>query len=189
MAVPKAALLGGGAVAAVLVLGYAGSFVVSGDKVPRGVHVAGIDLSGRTAPQARAVLNRELADEAGAPLVLVADDVELRLSPLQSGLRGDVDGTVDEAGSAGPLDRLRGLLGAHRDVDPKPLVREDVLKTALVALAPRVDREAREGTITFTGTTPPEVEPLRGRSLDIDGAVKAIRSGYLRKSRVEVPVE
>jgi vancomycin resistance protein YoaR len=189
MAVPKAALLGGGAVAAVLVLGYAGSFIVSGDKVPRGVHVAGIDLSGRTATQARAVLNRELAGEAGAPLVLMADDVELRLAPLTAGLRVDVDATVDEARSAGPVDRLRGLLGARRGVDPKPLVREDVLKKQLVALAPRVDREPREGTIRFAGAVPTAVDPVPGRSLDIDGAVDAIRSGYLRRQRVEVPVE
>src|SRR4051794_762125 len=189
MAVPKAALLGGGAVAAVLALGYAGSFLVSGDKVPRGVHVAGIDLSGRTAPPARAVLNRELADEAGRPLTLVADDVELRLAPLTAGLRVDIDATVDEAKSAGPLDRLRGLLGARRDVNPKPQVREDVLKKSLVALAPRVDREAREGAITFTGAVPSAVDPTPGRSLDVDGAVDVIRSDYLRKQRVEVPVE
>src|SRR3954451_20049002 len=106
MAVPKAALLGGGAVAAVLVLGYGGSFLVSGSKVPRGVHVAGIDLSGRTTGQAKALLNRELADEAGAPLLLAATDVELRLLPASVGMRVDVDATVDEARSAGPLDRL-----------------------------------------------------------------------------------
>ena len=90
MAVPRAALLGGGALAAVLVLGYGGSFLVSGDKVPRGVHVAGIDLSGRTETQARTILNRELADDAGAPLQLVADDVQLRLVPATAGLRVDV---------------------------------------------------------------------------------------------------
>src|SRR3954454_6283153 len=135
MAVPKAALLGGGAVAAVLVLGYAGSFLVSGDKVPRGVHVAGIDLSGRTATQARAVLNNELADDAGAPLLLKADDVQLRLAPLTAGMRVDVDATVDEARSAGPLDRLRGLFGARRDVDPVPVLHEDLLKPALAPLA------------------------------------------------------
>ena len=189
MAVPKAALLGGGAVAAVLVLGYGGSFLVSGSKVPRGVHVAGIDLSGRTAGQARAVLSRELADEAGAPLVLVADDVQMSLSPAEAGLRVDVDATVDEARSAGPVARLRALLGARRDVDPKPLVREHVLKQKLLALAPKVDREPREGTITFTGATPTAVDPLPGRSLDLDGSVDAIRAAYLRHQRVELPVE
>ena len=189
MAVPKAALLGGGAVAAVLVLGYGGSFLVSGSKVPRGVHVAGVDLSGRTASQASALLSSALADEAGTPLVLVADDVELRLAPLTAGLRLDVDATVDEARSAGPLDRLRGLLGARRDVDPKPLVREDALKKQLVALAPKVDREPREGTITFSGATPTAVDPVPGRSLDIDGAVDAIRDAYLTSTRVELPVE
>jgi vancomycin resistance protein YoaR len=189
MAVPRAALLGGGALAAVLALGYGGSFLVSGDKVPRGVHVAGVDLSGRTEAQARTILNRELADEAGAPLQLVADDVELRLVPATAGLRVDVEATVDEARSAGPLDRLRGLLGTRRDVDPKPQIQEEALKTALAALAPKVDREPREGTIPFTGVTPTAVDPEIGRSLDLDGAVDAIRADYLRKPLIELPVE
>ena len=185
---PRPALIGGGALAALLVLGYGASFLVYGDDVPRGVHVAGVDLSGRSAASAAALLSRELADDAGTPMELDALGVSLRLFPLQSGLRVDVPATVDEATSLGPLDRLRGLFGARRDVEPKPLVREEVLVETVRSLARRVDREPREGTITFRGVTPVVVQPVTGRTLDVDAAVDAVVDAYLREERVELPV-
>src|SRR5687767_8558732 len=140
MAGRRAALWGGGVLLAVLGLGYGASFLLFNDEVPRGVHVRGVDLSGLSVPEARALLSRELADDAARPLELVADDVRMTLAPIASGLRVDVEATVDEATSAGPLDRLRGVLGARRNVEPEGMVREEVLSTVLRAFAPKVDR-------------------------------------------------
>jgi vancomycin resistance protein YoaR len=84
--------------------------------------------------------------------------------------------------------RLRGLFGARRDVDPRPQVRTDALKAALAALSPRVDRPVREGSVVFHGVTPVAVQPLAGRKLDVDGAVDAVRSSYLRSSSITLPV-
>ncbi|MCU1674621.1 MAG: VanW like protein, partial [Frankiales bacterium] len=182
-------LLAGAAVGGLLLLGYGSSFLLSGDKVPRGVHVLGVDLSGLSAARAEQLLARELAGPAAEPLELVADDVRLRLEPLRAGMRVDLDATVDEARSAGPLDRLRGLLGTRRDVVPEPEVREEVLSAALRALAPRVDRKAREGTVVFRGVTPTAMSPETGRTLDVDRAADAVRSSYLRTRTVELPVD
>ncbi|MBK5305911.1 MAG: VanW family protein [Frankiaceae bacterium] len=178
-----------GALVAVVLIGYAASFLLYGDNVPRGVHVRGIDLSGRSPAQATTILADRLAGVAGAPLVLVADDVRSELVPARVGLRIDLDATVDEAHSAGPLDRLRGLLGARRDVEPVPVVHEDLLAAALQHVADEVERDLREGSVTFTGTTPVAVEPLAGRSLDVAGAIEAIRDGYLDNGEIEVPVD
>jgi vancomycin resistance protein YoaR len=170
-------------------VGYAASFVLYGDDVPRGVHVRGIDLSGKSPAQAKALLADRLAGVAAEPVALVADDVRATLSPRDVGLRVDLDATVGEAHSAGPLDRLRGLFGARRDVDPVPVIHEDLLTTALESIAPKVNRDVREGKVTLTGTTPVTVDPQPGRKLDLEGSIEAIREGYLRDDEIELAVD
>jgi vancomycin resistance protein YoaR len=170
-------------------IGYVASFVLYGDSVPRGVHVRGIDLSGKSPEQARALLSNRLAADAGAPIVLVADDVRTTIVPRDVGLRVDLDATVDEAHSAGPLARLRGLFGVRRDVDPVPVIHEDLLTGVLEPLAKKVKRAVREGSVTFKGVDPVPVQPLSGRSLDVDGSIEAIRAGYLHHHEIELALE
>ena len=178
-----------GALLLVLGLGYGATFLLYGDKVPRGVHVKGIDLSGRSPDAAAALLRRDLAAPAAKPIPVVADGVRAVLLPATVGLRVDVDATVAEAHSAGPLDRLRGLLGTRRDVDPVPSVALPALTAGLRPLAAKVDRKVREGSVVFAGAVPSSVVPVAGRSLDVEGSVKAIRDGYLGAGVIELPVK
>lgn len=178
-----------GALVVLLGLGYAASFLLYGDSVPRGVRVRGVDLSGKSPAEATTLLGARLAAEAAAPLVLVAADVRTQLLPADVGLRVDFGATVDEARSAGPLDRLRGLFGARRDVVPVPMIREELLAARLRAVAAKVDRKVREGSVTFRGLAPVAMQPAAGRSLDVEGSIAAIRDGYLRADEIELPVE
>jgi vancomycin resistance protein YoaR len=177
-----------GAVVVVLGIGYAGSFLLYGNDVPRGVHVRGIDLSGRSPAEAAALLSDQLAAPAGKPFEVVADDVRATLVPATVGLRVDIDATLAHARSAGPFDRLRGLIGARRDVDPVPHVAGDALRTALHRLAGKVDRAVHEGAVGFRGVSPVAVAPQPGRSLDLPAAVDAVRAGYLRGAAITLPV-
>jgi vancomycin resistance protein YoaR len=160
-------------------LGYAASFVLYGDSVPRGVHVHGVDLSGKSPAEAKSVLADRLAGPAAQPFAVIADNVLSAVEPQRTGLRVDVEATVEEARSASPWARLRALVGARRDVDPVPVVREDVLADYLHTLAAQVERPMREGAVTFAGLTPRPVTPQAGRSLDLAGSIEAIRTGYL----------
>ncbi|MCU1589061.1 MAG: hypothetical protein JWP11_317 [Frankiales bacterium] len=178
-----------GALAVVVGLGYAASFLLYGGDVPRGVHVRGIDLSGNKPAAAKATLQSALAAPAGKPLLLVVGDVRLRLVPSTVGLRVDVDATIDEARSASPWARLRGLLGVRRDVDPVPVVDRRALVAALRPMATAVERKVREGSVVFAGVTPSAVAPEPGRSLDVDASVDAVRKGYLKTSTIELPVQ
>ena len=177
-----------GALVVLFGVGYVASFLLYGDAVPRGVHVKGIDLSGKSPDQAKKLISDGLAAEAGRPVVLVADDVRTNLVPREVGLRVDLDATVDEATSAGPLDRLRGLFGTRRDVDPVPVIHEDLLKTALQPVATKVQRDVAEGAVHFAGVEPVPVQPVSGRSLDIDASIEAIRGLYLHGSDIALPV-
>ena len=178
-----------GALLGLFVVGYAASFLLYGDSVPRGVHVRGVDLSGKSPAAAKKLLSDRLAGAAGTEITLVADDVRSTLVPRDVGLRVDLDATVDEAHSAGPLDRLRGLFGARRDVDPVPVIHEHLLTPVLERLAAKVKRDVREGAVSFAGVEPVATQPLAGRSLDVDAAVDAIRDGYLHGTEIELPVE
>jgi vancomycin resistance protein YoaR len=178
-----------GALAVAFGVAYVASFLLYGDSVPRGVHVRGIDLSGNTPKAAKATLSRALAASAGKPISVVADDVRGTLLPQQVGLRVDVDATVAEAHSAGPLDRLRGLFGVRRDVRPVPVIHEDLLRAALRPLAATVDRKVRPASISFSGTQPVVLQPQSARSLDVAGSIAAIRAGYLREEVIELPVQ
>jgi vancomycin resistance protein YoaR len=160
-------------------VGYVASLLLYGDSVPRGVHVQGIDLSGKSPAQARALLADRLAGPAGQPFAVIAVNVLSAVEPQRTGLRVDLEATVEEARSAGPWARLRALVGARRDVDPVPVLHEDLLADYLKTLAARVERPVREGAVTFAGVTPTAVAPQPGRSLDVPGSIDAIRSGYL----------
>ena len=52
----RTALLAGGALVALVVVGYGASYALSGDRIPRGVKVGAVDLSGDTRAQATRTL-------------------------------------------------------------------------------------------------------------------------------------
>ena len=66
---------------------------------------------------------------------------------------------------------------------------EDLLTDALRPLAAKVARDVREGSVTFKGVSPLATPPVAGRTLDADGAIEAIRDGYLSDDTIEVPVD
>jgi vancomycin resistance protein YoaR len=185
-------VLSGAALAGALVLGYGAASATGDDRVPRGVTVAGADLGGLDRIRATEQVGRALREPAAAPVALVADDEVLVLGdPRPAGLAVDVDATVDDALSAGPLDRLRALLGARRDVHPVTQVDEPALRGRLAELAAAFDRAPREGAVRFTSEpVPVPTMPLAGRSLEVDGAVEAVADRWLRQDEpeIEVPV-
>jgi len=69
-----------------------------------------------------------------------------------------------------------------------PVVAPDRVRAALQPLAGRVARKVREGSVRFRGVSAIAMHPQAGRALDVDGSVAAIRDGYLRASRIDVPV-
>jgi vancomycin resistance protein YoaR len=162
------------------------------DRVARGVTVAGVDVSGldRAAAEQRIAAGVDGAD-GGAPadLVLVADGDELPVRGGASGLSVDAGATADAALDAGLLDRLRGLVGVTRSVDPVVVADEARLRRAVAAAAQGFDRPPREASISFEELAPVPVEPLAGRRVDVDAAVEAVLEDWPSERRVEVPVE
>ena len=176
--------------AAVLALAAVGiGLAGTGDGIPRGTTVRAIEIGGLSRAEAVSRLSTAFDTEQASSVSLVADGEVLQLDQAAAGLTLDVDATVDEALDVGFLDRLRTVVGAGRDVDPVPAVDEAALTAALTALAEGFDREAREGSISFSPEAEPVPEaPVTGRALDVAGAADAVVEDYL-SLRVEVPVE
>ncbi|MCW2607369.1 MAG: hypothetical protein JWO60_2062 [Frankiales bacterium] len=169
--------VGGVVVAGGALLGVATA--ASGDEVPRGVSVAGVDLGGADRAEAASRVRQALSEVASTPVAVEADDVARELSPVTSGLGVDVDAVVDDAMAGGPLDRVKGLLGTDREVDVRGQVDEQRLRSALTTVKEAVDRAPREGAIRFQEATPVAVPPLTGRKLDLDAAVRTVADGWL----------
>lgn len=180
--------IAGGSVLAVLVLGLGATTALAGDDVPRGTRVAGVDLGGLSRAQAVARLEQGL--DASAPVRLTADGEPLVLDPADAGLALDPAATVERALSAGPLDRLKAVLGAERDVDARTSVDRAALTSALTRLKDDVDREAREGAVRFTAEpVPVPAMPQTGRDLQVDDAVDAVREAWPSDEPIALPVD
>ncbi len=177
---------------ALVAVGSSAALASAGDRIPRGVDVAGIGVGGLSRAQAESTIDAGLRAQASKPLMLAADGDTLTIDPAASGLSVDVPATVARTLSAGPLDRLGGVLGVDRDVDLVVVVEPATLSAQLRRVAEGFDRPSVEGSITITSeAVPAAVEAVTGRELDIAGSVEAIGEQWLRtgSARLEVPVD
>jgi L,D-transpeptidase catalytic domain/Putative peptidoglycan binding domain len=124
------------------------------DRIAKGVHVAGIDVGGLSAPDARVRLDRLLNERLGKPVLLTYRTHRFTVRPTSAGLRVDVARMVDAAVT---ISRRGGL--AHRllrDLRGKRLDTDVPLRAALSAthvstlvdhVASVLDRPARSARI------------------------------------------
>ena len=135
------------------------------DKIAKGVDVAGIDVGGLSAAQARARLQREYLPRFEQPVVVRFHAHRFKLSPRAAGVTVDVNAAVDEAlarsrdGSV--FTRVsRALTGGSVDADIQPQVTySHAAVTRLVGRVKRtIDRPARDASVSYAaaglGTVP-----------------------------------
>ncbi len=185
--VPAAAVLALGAV-------YGLDVAIAGGDVPRGTVVAGLELGGLSSADAAARLTSDLAPRMSADHTLVADDVQGVLHPPAAGIALDVPGTVDAIDDQplNPWTRLT-MLFSDRQVDPVVTADETALAAQVEQLGAQVDRAPVDATVAIEGTTGRVVEPLEGRTLDREGAARAITAaladGGDPATPIDLPVE
>ncbi len=171
--------------------GYALLAWWSSTRVPSGVQVAGIEIGGMSDGEARSTLQDRLVARAALPLRVGVGEQELTVSPAEAGLEVDVDATVDDVVglSWDPRVVLRQFRG-QTEVPAATRVDATALRGELQALADQVDTEPVDGAITFEGAAAVPVAPVPGLTLDVDGAVEAVRSGWPQSGpTIELPVD
>jgi lipoprotein-anchoring transpeptidase ErfK/SrfK len=135
------------------------------DKIAKGVKVAGIDVGGLNAAQARARLRREYLPRLEHPVVVRFHAHRFVLRPRFSHVTVDVDAAVDEALARSRDGSIftrvsRALTGGSLDTDIQPQVTYS--RAAVARLVGRVkrtiDRPARDASVSYTaaslGTVP-----------------------------------
>lgn len=172
---------------------YLVGLLVSGDGVPEGTRVRGVDIGGLNRSQAEEKLDGELGAAWSSPLKVRLGDRTDTLDAPKAGLSLNSEKTVARAAGvdADPLTVI-GSLFTSGDRDIEPVIRMDEAKarTVLAKAAKSYDRKARDGAITFDKGKPVPVQPHSGRSLDLNGSLAALSSAVPRQgaSPVRLPV-
>lgn len=172
-------------------------FAGSEDRIPAGVSVLGVQLSGLTPSEAEGKLEGLAARLASVPVVFAAGGERFAVRPKELDVRVDWAAVVAEARSAGDgalpfrgLKRLRLRLFGF-ELEPHFDVYEAGLDFRLAEMARVVDRPAREAAIELDGLTPRIVPAQSGRELDTEAArsiVVAALAGFDRSGPVLLPV-
>ena len=176
-----------------LIGSYAAAVALSGDDLPDGTDVAGVDIGGLSSDQAEDVLRSALVPRSRRPVDLVVGGRTFRFNPSAAGLSVDVDASVARAHGGSRLDPRRLWADLTSTVDPvAPVVRvdQDALISAMHRLARRVNRPAVEPWIGFESQRPVVHRGEPGLELDTAQAIVTLLDSWLVDRRaVHLPVQ
>ena len=187
----RAALIGAASVAAVgVALGLA--FAGSPARLAEGVQIAGVDVGGLTASQARALLETRFAEVQGIPVTFVAGTRRFDLTPAQLGVSVDWGAAVESARREGEgFGPVRGFRRIHTrifgaDIVPATQVSSASLAYALGEIAQEIDRPARAAALRLDGLTPVLVPGATGQALDRAAAESVVARALAAFARAPV---
>ncbi len=160
---------------------YVAGYLFTGEKVPRGTTVAGVDIGGLRPSAAVTTLEKELGPRAEAPIVVAADGRRSRIDPDQAGLAVDYEATVEQAGGGRSWDpaRMWDFFTGGDELDPVLTVDDASFDRAVDRVANEVDEEPVEGRITFRDGTADMKLPRAGQQVDRDSARQALLDAFL----------
>jgi vancomycin resistance protein YoaR len=174
------------------VLGLA--FAGSPERLPSGTEIAGVDVSGLTAGEARALLERKSKDLADDPVVFTAEGKSWRVKPNAVVLDVDWGAAVQAAQRQGQgFGPLRGLkrLGVRvfgGEVAPTSRVYQYAVDAHVARFARGVDRPRVEPSLKLSGYEASIVPGRNGRVIDRASAEKTLVQGLTSLSRQPVPL-
>lgn len=186
---PRWGLWAGVGVAAVGVV-YLGLVAGTGDGLPRGTTVAGVEVGGMSETEAVATLNKSLAKQAAAPIPATVNGDAVSISPDAAGLSFDAQATV--AGLSGriwnPVTLLAQFTGGPV-LDPVVKVDQARLDETIKGIAADADAPAQEPVVLVKGTTVTVTPGAKGTVVDQAAAATALTDAYLHSSEpVTIPV-
>ncbi len=169
-----------GVVVLLLGAGYVGAAYALADRVPRGATVAGVEIGGMPAEQARAELEQELGDTATSPVTVTAGEVVATVEPAAAGLAFDAAETVDQLTGLdlSPQRLWQHLFGVDEHA---PVTEVDVpaLEAAVDDLTGTLTLAPVDGGVVFADGDAHATEAADGWALDADDAVEVLRTRWL----------
>lgn len=176
---PKILMWTGACLVVLVGLYFAAQWAVS-DKVARGTTVAGVEIGGKSVPDATAALEEGLADRLTEPVAVEAGGLSAEIDPVKAGLALDAAGTVD--GLAGfdlsPAHLWYTLVGGD-DVTPRVTVDDAALDAELTAAAEALRVEPVDGTVVFADGQVAATPATAGSEVDVDAARDVVVTSWL----------
>jgi len=168
----------GGAILALGVV-YAALVAATGDGIPRGATVLGVDIGGQSEAQAAATLTRVLGPRASAEIDVVVGTEHVSVVPADAGLSFDAAATVRGQVLHGwQPSALWAKLTGSPAIQPVIVIDEATLAKDVGLIAADSDTLAQEPTVVLRGTTASLNPGAVGRVLDQAASVKLIAASY-----------
>ncbi|WP_435745911.1 VanW family protein [Nocardioides sp. SYSU DS0663] len=171
---------------------WVAAYAFSGDRIPRGTTVSGVEIGGKTSDQAVRALREGLADRDADPIVLTADGEAWDFTPAELGLAIDHEESVARAGGERSWDprRLWDHYTDGHELDAVVTVDEAAVADALEQVEAEAGTPARDGDVRFRQGRIKTIEPRVGEGVDGEAAREAVEAAYLSEDRtVELPLE
>jgi lipoprotein-anchoring transpeptidase ErfK/SrfK len=137
------------------------------DQIAPGVTIGGVDVGGRSADEARKLVQREIADPLNKAVVVSYEGKTFKLTPGRLKHNADVDGMVDEAlavsRDGGLIDRVgRYVSGSevNKDVAPRVGYSDKAVRDFVADVAGEVNQDAENASIVPSGD---ELSPTPGQ--------------------------
>jgi vancomycin resistance protein YoaR len=187
--------LAAGVFALILVAGVV--FAGSPARIPAGVSIAGVDVGGLTASEARAKLAEIAKRYESVPVVFTGANRRFAIQPSRVEIRADwaaaATAALEEGDGPIPLRGLQRLKLRLFGVDVAPAAEayEPALELELRRMAAAVHEPAREAAIQLEGLQPRIVDAKTGSRLDRAAATRVVLAalaGFEREA-VSLPVE
>jgi vancomycin resistance protein YoaR len=176
-------LVVGGIVVGAVAVVYLGLVAATGDGLPRGATVLGVDVGGQSQEQAVATLTTSLGPRSTATIDAVVGSDHVSIVPADAGLAFDAKATV--AGSSGrvwnPIALLQSFTGGP-SLDPVVTVDDAKLAATVKTVAADSDSPAVEPTVVVTGAKPSVTPGKSGTVVDQKAAADALAAAYLVSS-------
>ena len=183
-----------GAAALGLATLYVAGWYLTGDRVPAGTVVLGVELGGLTADAAEQRLKRWLDPRLEAPIKLTYQGRTFDVIPAEAGVTFDIEQTVSRAGGGrtwNPVQMAETFFRSGERVDPVMAVDSAALEAELEAIAGQIEKQPVEPEVTFSETGEPRIiKPRVGVSLDATKAGRVVTHQVLASSGpTALPVE
>ncbi|HZR97825.1 MAG TPA: VanW family protein [Chloroflexota bacterium] len=187
----------GGGLLLLLVLSTLVFQIAYGERIQPGVHALGLDLGGKTRPEAQDVLSERIAAFGREPLTFYFDNREWSTTPAELGVRLEAAPIVAAAYAVGregnPLDRVtrpvRSLFGGREVPQPQVAMDDARVDAYLATLAAAIDRPMASARLAIdpagrVNYTPAETE----RRTDLAATRGRLRDALLVGEDLRVPL-
>jgi vancomycin resistance protein YoaR len=177
----RTALLVIGGVVGVLAMGYLLAVLTTINGIPDGTTVVGVEIGGLTEDEAVATLESSLAEQAVAPIKIVALDQEAEIDPVAVGLRPDFPATVESASGPvlNPVRLMKVITGQSVEVPPVVSYDSAAMDSKITDFALTADDPAVEPAIEMDPVEPRLTDGAVGQGVDQDASPAVIAEAYL----------